>query len=160
MPLENGYEGSCLGAAYAARMRRGLTAGQLGDLLEQPITATLATYQPDGTVRLSPVWFEWRDGCFNVVVGAEGVVARHVRNDPRVSLTVHESRPPWRGVEIRATAAITAEGALEGDRRMAARYLGAEHAEAFTAGDPGGQVLLRLEPGEWRAWDFADDPLL
>jgi hypothetical protein len=41
-------------------------------------------------------------------------------------------------------------------RRIAVRYLGLEAGEQYveTAGD---DLLVRLEPGELRAWDFADD---
>jgi hypothetical protein len=40
-------------------------------------------------------------------------------------------------------------------RRIATRYLGPEAGEQYaeTAGD---DLLIRLEPGELRAWDFAD----
>ncbi|HYB47740.1 MAG TPA: hypothetical protein VED20_10335 [Streptosporangiaceae bacterium] len=47
-------------------MRTNLTVGGLGDLLEEPLVAVLATLRGDGTVLLSPVWHEWRDGGFNV----------------------------------------------------------------------------------------------
>lgn len=49
------------------RVRKGLSPGDLGDLLELPLLAVLATYRRDGTVLLSPVWHEWRDNGFNVV---------------------------------------------------------------------------------------------
>ena len=38
----------------------------LGDLAELCLLAVLATYRSDGTVLLSPVWHEWRDGGFQV----------------------------------------------------------------------------------------------
>ena len=47
-------------------MRRNLSVEQLGELLERPFNATLATYRHDGTVLLSPVWHEWRDGGFSI----------------------------------------------------------------------------------------------
>jgi hypothetical protein len=43
-------------------MRRSLCPEDLGDLLELPLVAVLATYRRDGTALLSPVWHEWRDG--------------------------------------------------------------------------------------------------
>jgi hypothetical protein len=41
-------------------------------------------------------------------------------------------------------------------RRIASRYLGHEAGAAYadTAGD---DLLIRLEPGDLRAWDFADE---
>ena len=43
------------------------------------------------------------------------------------------------------------------ERRVAIRYLGAGPGERYAAKhDPNGFVV-RLEPGELRTWDFADD---
>src|SRR5438128_1616426 len=39
---------------------------EVGDLLQQPWLATLATYRKSGQVLLSPVWFEWTDEAFLV----------------------------------------------------------------------------------------------
>jgi PPOX class probable F420-dependent enzyme len=138
-------------------MRIGLAVDDLGGFLEGRVLATLATYGADGTVRLSPVWFEWRDGGFNIVVGADDVKSRHLRRDPRVSLTVYENEPPYRGVEIRAEARLTPEGATVVDRRLAIRYLGQERGEAFVDSMDGQEVLVRAEPGQLRVWDFADE---
>ena len=136
-------------------MRKGLTPGDLGDLLELPLLAVLATYRRDGTVLLSPVWHEWRDNGFNVVTRSRDVKAAHLRRDPRASIVVCEHGPPYRGLELRAKArlSILENGAIV--RRIATRYLGPEAGERYaeTAGD---DLLIRLEPGELRAWDFVD----
>lgn len=58
-------------------MRIDLRPEDMLDLLEQPLIAVLATRRDD-TVLPSPVWYEWRDGGFNVCVEPpdEGVVLR------------------------------------------------------------------------------------
>jgi hypothetical protein len=48
-------------------VRKGLSIDELGDLLERPFNATLATYRRDGSVLLSPVWHEWREGGMVVI---------------------------------------------------------------------------------------------
>jgi pyridoxamine 5'-phosphate oxidase-like protein len=81
-------------------MRTNLRVDDLGDLLEQPIVTVLATYRADGSAMLSPVWFEWRDGEFNVWVGgANDGKARHVAADSRVRIVVHEQTLPYPGIE-------------------------------------------------------------
>lgn len=75
-------------------MRHDLTIEQLGDLVHLPLVATLATYRRDGTVLLSPVWHEWRDGGFNVCATPDDVKVRQIRRDPRASLVVYDSAPP------------------------------------------------------------------
>ena len=82
-------------------VRKNLTVADLGDLLDRPLVAVLATARTDGTVLLSPVYHEWRDGGFNVWVEQQNVKARHLRRDPRATILVAESDPPLRAVEVR-----------------------------------------------------------
>src|SRR5262245_25894647 len=105
-------------------MRRGLSVDDLGDLVELPLLAVLATYRRDATVLLSPVWHEWRDGGFDIVTTSSGVKARHLRHDPRASLVVCEPTPPYRGVEARGRVRLVATGVEDAAARIASRYLG------------------------------------
>lgn len=79
-------------------MRRQLHLADLGDLLEQPLNAILATYRPSGEVLLTPVWHEWQDGGFSVVILAESRTA--ISNVTRVpvswSLSMGVSTAVWR----------------------------------------------------------------
>jgi PPOX class probable F420-dependent enzyme len=136
-------------------VRKGLTPNELGDLLDLPLVAVLATYRRDGTVLLSPVWHEWRHDGFNVVTGSRDVKARHLRRDPRASIVVYEHDPPNRGLELRTTARLSVPEDRSVVGRIAARYLGPEAGERYaeTSDD---DLLIRLEPGELRGWDFAD----
>ncbi|HEY3184771.1 MAG TPA: TIGR03618 family F420-dependent PPOX class oxidoreductase [Gaiellaceae bacterium] len=137
-------------------MRRGLSLSDLGDLLELRLVAVLATYRNDGGVLLSPVWHEWRDGGFDVVTGRDDVKVEHLRSDPRATILVYEHTSPYRGLELRGRASLVETGAHEAARRLAVRYLGAEQGEAYAAGGAD-DMLIRLEPGRLRAWDFADE---
>jgi PPOX class probable F420-dependent enzyme len=144
--------------AYHRRVRTNLTVEDLGDLLDRPIVAVIATYRKDGSVLLSPVWHEWRDGGFNVWVGgaSEGK-ARHLAADPRMSIVVHEQTLPYRGVEASGRASMSHEGFHDVVRRTAARYYSPEAADGFAAAytEPG--LVVRLVPDKFRAWDFRDD---
>jgi pyridoxamine 5'-phosphate oxidase-like protein len=64
-------------------VRKHLAPEDLGDLLERPLVAVLATFRADGRVLLSPVWHRWRDGGFDVVTGADDVKVRHLRRAAR-----------------------------------------------------------------------------
>ncbi len=136
-------------------MRKNLTMADLGDLTDLRLLAVLATYRRDGEALLSPVWHEWRDGGFQVVTSTGDVKARHLRRDPRVSIVVCEQTPPYRGVEIRGAARLITAGAGEAVRRIASRYLGPELGAAYAEQAPD-DVIIRVEPGVLRAWDFAD----
>jgi PPOX class probable F420-dependent enzyme len=140
-------------------VRHDLTIEQLGDLVHLPLVATLATYRRDGTVLLSPVWHEWRDGGFNVCATPDDVKVRQIRRDPRASLVVYDSAPPYRGVELRARPLLVEDGTTYAAvlRRVAVRYLGESNGGAYanTAGERG--LVIRLEPGQLRTWDFVGD---
>jgi PPOX class probable F420-dependent enzyme len=136
-------------------MRKHLTPEDLGDLLEQPLVAVLATRRADGGVLLSPVWHQWRDGGFDVVSRGEDVKVGHLRRDPRANIVVYEHVPPYRGIEIRGDARLESAPA-ETVRRIAIRYLGEAEGAAYTEQGED-DTLIRLEPGRLRAWDFADD---
>ena len=139
-----------------AAVRDDLGPDDLDGLLERPLVAVLATYRAVGDVLLSPVWHRWRDGGFDVVTGEDDVKVRHLRADPRASIVLFESEPPYRGIEVRGRAVLRR---AEGDvvRDIAVRYLGDEKGGAYAdRGDD--DTLIRLEPGRLRAWDFADDP--
>jgi len=136
-------------------MRKNLAMDDLGDLVNLRLLAVLATYRRDGTVLLSPVWHEWRDGGFQVVTGSQHVKATHLRRDPRASIVVCEHTPPYRGVEVRCQARLITTAVADAVRRIAARYLGAEAGAAY-AESAVDDLLIRLEPGDLRAWDFRD----
>jgi PPOX class probable F420-dependent enzyme len=136
-------------------MRKHLAPEDLGDLLDRPLVAVLATYRRDGSVLLSPVWHEWRDGGFDVVTGGKDVKIGHLRRDPRANIVLYEHEPPYRGIEVRGEASLHSDGVPEAVKRIATRYLGPEGGAAY-AESGGDDTLIRLEPGHLRAWDFSD----
>ncbi len=139
-------------------MRKNLRLEDLGDFLDQPKCATLATHFKDGTVLMSPVWHEWKDGGFTVVVPSDDIKARHIWRDAKVSISVAEDSPPYRGIEVRGEASIERADAFETTRRIAGRYLGAQQGSAYVKNfREADLVLIRVKPGVLRAWDFADE---
>jgi len=135
-------------------VRTDLSPEDLGDLLEQPLVATLATYRQSGDVLLSPVWFEWEKGGFNLYIGRNDFKAQHLRRDPRASIAVYENGFPLRGIEVRGKASITTEGLREMRNRIWQRYVGID-----APGSTDDDIAVRIE-GTVRAWDFSDWKLL
>ena len=138
-------------------MRTDLTPEDMDGFLDEPLIAILATLRRDGSVLLSPVWHEWRDGGFNVWVTAQDVKVRHLTRDARATIVVAESQPPLRGVEVRGTAGFIRDAVLKTARRIAARYIGDERGAEYVASLPDEHLIVRLDPGALRAWDFADE---
>jgi PPOX class probable F420-dependent enzyme len=143
-------------------MRKNLSVEDLGDLLERPFNAVLATYRRDGSVLLSPVWHEWRDGGFTVVTSPNDVKVRHIERDRRAVIVVADHEPPFRGIEVSGTPTIdpnvlVAQATMT---RIAARYLGEQRASVYVDSLGDDVAIIRLAPGRLRTWDFADDQTL
>jgi PPOX class probable F420-dependent enzyme len=126
-------------------------------LLEGPSPAVLTTYRKDGSALVSPVWFRWRAGAFEVVIAAGDLKLRHLARDPRCALVVFEAVSPFRGVEARGLAELVEGDVASARADIAGRYLGAADGERFAAARnsrPG--VLLRLVPDNPRVWDLSE----
>ena len=137
-------------------MRKDIPLDELADFLALPIASVLATYRRDGGVLLSPVWHRWRDGGFDVTCFPGDIKVKHLQNDPRASLLVYDQAPPYRGLEIRTNAVLSEIDAREFDE-LAVRYLGEQAGMAYAAQITGSVILVRLEPGNIRTWDFEGD---
>ena len=132
------------------------TIEELGNLLELPYCAVLSTYRRDGTVLLSPVWHEWRDGGFNIGVPSGDIKLKHLAADPRAVVVVFDHNWPGRGFEVSGIAHVGSEGREALTFRLAVRYLGPTNGAAYAARvEPG--VVVRVEPGKFRAWDYVDE---
>lgn len=139
-------------------MRRRLHLADLGDLLEQPLNAILATYLPNGEMQLAPVWHEWRGGGFSVTIPEGDSKDRNLRRDSRVSLLIAENGGLNRGLEVRGIARRIRDEEAVVTRRIALRYLGPVRTARFMGALQGIQMVhVRVEPGRIRAWDFADE---
>ena len=138
-------------------MRTDLQPEDLGDFIDQPKCAILATHFPNGTVLLSPVWQEWQDGGFTIFIPADDAKSKHIKRNPQVSVVVAEDLPPYRGIEVRGQARIVAWDLLPIMHRIATRYMGADKAAGFVEAYHGIPMeCLRIEPGKLRVWDAQD----
>ena len=125
-------------------------------LLEAPSPAVLTTYRKDGSANVSPVWFRWAEGAFEIVIAEGDVKLRHLARDPRCVLLVFEAVPPFRGVEVRGMAELVECDVTPFRADIAGRYLGAPDGARFAvarSSKPG--VVLRLAASEPRVWDLS-----
>jgi PPOX class probable F420-dependent enzyme len=135
---------------------------QLGDLYHQPWLATLATYRKDGTVLLSPVWFEWDGEAFLVSLVHGDWKELHLRRNPRVSLLIaEEASYPGRAIEASGQASVTTDPDRSAIRRIATRYLGDKIGNQWVSQYPDFEWdLMRLVPETMRALDHRNVPFL
>jgi PPOX class probable F420-dependent enzyme len=135
---------------------------QLGEMLEQPWLAVLATYRKDGTVMLSPVWFEYDGSEFIVSLVRGHGKEKQIRDDPRVVLCIAEEETfPGRVIEVSGIATVGPDFSAEGIFRIAKRYVGEALARKYVDHYEGFEwLLMRVAPQRIRALDHRDEPLM
>lgn len=105
--------------------------------------AHIATLMPDGSPQVTPVWVAL-DGDDVIVNTAEGrVKTENVRRDPRVALSVLDTKDPYEYVSVRGQVVeMVHEGADESIDGLAHKYLGVDR---YPYRDPSEQrVILRI----------------
>jgi Pyridoxamine 5'-phosphate oxidase/IclR helix-turn-helix domain len=131
-----------------------IDVAELNAFLEQSLVATLSYLADDGYPATVPLWYAWDGTAFWLVSRPGSEWAEHVRLDPRVSLAVSESSPPFRRVLARGRLVEVddAGGARWGEveRQLAARYAGFDAAREPAAAGRG--HLFELKPERLIAW--------
>jgi PPOX class probable F420-dependent enzyme len=115
------------------------------DLIRGKNFGTVVTLREDGSPHATPVWID-TDGehvIFNTAVGR--AKERHLRRDPRVSVTVLPADNQQAGyVSVTGTAEIVEEGAFEHIDKLAQKYLGKEKYPYLQEGEQ--RVIVRITP--------------
>lgn len=115
------------------------------DLFRGKNWGTVVTLRADGTPHATPVWID-TDGehvLFNTAVGR--AKERHIRRDPRVSVTVLPAEDQQSGyVTVNGTAEIVEEGAFDHIDKMAQKYIGQEKYPYLQEGEQ--RVIVKVTP--------------
>ena len=92
--------------------------------LEQPFVGVATTLRKDGSPHSTVVWVDVDNGnlSFNTAVGR--AKERHIRENPKVALTVVDPQDAYKWVSVSGEAELTTEGADPQIDRLAKKYLG------------------------------------
>jgi PPOX class probable F420-dependent enzyme len=118
-------------------------------LVEGTRTGKLATVRKDGRPHVTPIWFDLDGDELIFTTWHETAKAANLRHDPRVSICVDEEIPPFAFVivEGRVTISEDEDQRAYWTRRIAARYMGEELADAYgKRNSVEGELLVRVKP--------------
>ena len=123
---------------------------RLQALLDEPLPIILGTTRHDGSVELTPVWFEYRDGQIWLNGGPKRDWFKHMKRDPRVSLQVVDPKNMFRWAAIEGTLASTSmEGGDDHIERLSQRYTGAPYRNPKVD-----RMIVRVDPIRVRGWEM------
>jgi len=113
-------------------------------------TGKLAVVRRDGSPLVTPIWFCLDDdGALLFTTAADTVKGRALLRDPRCSICVDVESPPFDYVRVDGVAELSEEptAMLGWATRIAARYMGADQAEAYGLRNAvPGELLVRVRP--------------
>ena len=109
---------------------------------QEVMPVIVGTKRKDGTVQLTPVWFECADGVIWLNGADSRDWLRHARRDGTVTLLLIDPKNMWRYAQLigRFTDVVDDEGGVHIDR-LGHRYRGAAYRGPKT-----GRVKIRFEP--------------
>ena len=129
-----------------------MTANETKEFLSRGTrTGKLATVRKDGRPHVAPIWFDLEGETLVFMTWHESVKAANIRRDPRVSLCVDEEVPPYAFVLVEGTVTFSdnADERAYWARRIGARYMGADLAEAYgQRNGVEGELVARLQPAK------------
>jgi PPOX class probable F420-dependent enzyme len=129
----------------------GLTEAQ-AEFLGNPYVGAVTTLRQDGSPHTTVVWVDYDNGQirFNTAIGR--AKERHLRNDPRVAVTVVDPSNAYKWVSISGRGEVTQEGADEHINALSKKYI---DKDEYPFREPGEQrVMIRVTPERVDSYGF------
>ena len=110
--------------------------------------AVVATLRPDGSPHSVATWYDWDDGLVLLNMDESRARLEHLRQDPRVSVTVLDKDNWYRHVSLRGVVIRIEddEGLVDIDRRSH-RYRGQPYRNRDRK-----RVSAWMRPERWHCW--------
>ncbi|MFD5493965.1 PPOX class F420-dependent oxidoreductase [Streptomyces sp. NPDC001812] len=123
------------------------------DLLRRPNPCVMATLRSDGTPVSTPTWYVWEDGRALISLDEGRVRLKHLRRDPRVTLTVLDEENWYTHVTLigRVVELKDDEGLADIDR-LSRHYTGNPYPDRVRA-----RVSAWIEVDRWHGWGALKD---
>ncbi|MFF0459415.1 PPOX class F420-dependent oxidoreductase [Streptomyces mexicanus] len=123
------------------------------ELLRRPNPAVMATLRSDGAPVSTPTWYLWDDGRVLISLDEGRVRLKHLRRDPRVTLTVLDGDDWYTHVTLigRVTRMRDDEGLSDIDR-LSTHYTGKPYPDRVRA-----RVTAWIEVERWHGWGTLKD---
>ncbi|WP_020118015.1 PPOX class F420-dependent oxidoreductase [Streptomyces canus] len=123
------------------------------ELLGRPNPCVMATLRSDGAPVSAPTWYLWEDGRVLINLDEGRVRLKHLRRDPRVTLTVLDSDNWYTHVTLIGRAVeMYADEDLADIDRLSTHYGGRPYPNRVR-----GRVSAWIEVDRWHGWGEMKD---
>ena len=144
-----------------ATKRNALTPEEREEFLSRKLVARMATQREDGWPHVTPIWYLWENGRFNLTLGNSRRHLANIRRDPHVTMCVDvdprvedPSKTPRSAVCFGLAELVTDDARVrEMSEKILTRYLGPMPPEFEEAVWFEGRTVVVIEPQRWLAWD-------
>lgn len=122
--------------------------------------ATLGTFNEDGTIHLTTVWYLFENGRFFFVTGSSARKARNCKANPQASVVVDSRRNQGDERSVSATGTveiITGEESKEINKKIIQRYVTEQGINDPNIGpvfEVAGEAVICLTPKSWHSYEF------
>jgi PPOX class probable F420-dependent enzyme len=122
-------------------------------MLAKPNPCVMSTLRSDGQPVTAATWYLWEDGRVLVNLDEGRVRLKHLRNDPRVSLTVLDAEGWYNHVSIVGhVAEITEDAGLADIDRLSRHYTGRDYPRRERK-----RYSAWVEVDRWHGWGAHKD---
>ncbi|OQR62054.1 PPOX class F420-dependent enzyme [Streptomyces maremycinicus] len=123
------------------------------ELLSRPNPCVMATLRSDGAPVSTPTWYVWEDGRVLISLDEGRVRLRHLRRDPRVTLTVLDADGWYTHVTlIGRVAELREDEGLADIDRISTHYTGKPYPDRVRS-----RVSAWIEVDRWHGWGALKD---
>ncbi|MFS8204079.1 PPOX class F420-dependent oxidoreductase [Streptomyces sp. CWNU-52B] len=123
------------------------------ELLSRPNAAVIATVRSDGAPVSTPTWYLWEDGRVLLSMDEGRVRLKHLRRDPRVTLTVLAEGDWYTHVTLLGSAfELHDDEGLADIDRISRHYTGKPYPDRVRA-----RVSAWVEIDRWHGWGALKD---
>jgi PPOX class probable F420-dependent enzyme len=120
---------------------------EVEEFLRRANPAIVGTLRRDGSPHTVPTWYDWENGRVLLNMDESRTRLRHIRRDPRISLTVLDGNQWYRHVSLLGrVVSIEDDDDFEDIDRLSRRYTG----NPF--GRRGRRVSAWMQPERWHGW--------
>jgi len=115
---------------------------RLKAFFDEPLPIIVGTTRRDGSVQMTPVWYEYRDGQIWLNGGPKRDWVKHIKRDSRVSLLVPDPKNMFRWAQLQGRLVDTSlEGGDDHIERLSQRYTGGPYRNPKVD-----RLIVRIDP--------------